>query len=129
MTPTELKDMTRINDMKPLTDAPEAYILYNEGNKDEYYLLENRQKTSFDAGLRGHGLLVLHVDYNKDDWNSNNVNANKNHQRLTIILADNAVSRYNEPGDPFPGTSGVTELTNYSTPAAEVFNQNTVHSL
>lgn len=129
MTPTELKDMTRINDMKPLTDAPEAYILYNEGNKDEYYLLENRQKTSFDAGLRGHGLLVLHVDYNKDDWNSNNVNANKNHQRLTIIPADNTVSRYNEPGDPFPGTSGVTELTNYSTPAAEVFNQNTDGSL
>ena len=129
LTPTELKDMTRVNDMKPLTEAPEAYILYNEGHKDEYYLLENRQKTGFDAALRGHGLLVLHVDYNKEDWSSNGVNANKNHQRATPIPADNKLSSANESGDPFPGTGGVTELTNYSTPAAAVYNQNSDGSL
>ena len=129
LTPIELKDMTRINDMKPLTEAPEAYILYNEGNRDEYYLLENRQKTGFDAALNGHGLLVLHVDYNKGDWTSNSVNANKNHQGLTPIPADNKLSSSSEPGDPFPGTSGVTELTNYTTPAAELYNKNSDGSL
>lgn len=127
--PTELKDMTRVTDMKPLTEAPEAYILYNEGNKNEYYLLENRQNIGFDAALRGHGLLVLHVDYDKEFWINNRVNANKSHQRLTIIPADNKLSASNEPGDPFPGTGGVTELTNYTTPAAELFNQNTDGSL
>lgn len=129
LTPTELKDMTRINDMKPLTEAPEAYILYNEGNKNEYYLLENRQNSGFDAALPGHGLLVLHVDYNEEDWFSNSVNANKNHQRMSPIPADNKQSLFNEEGDPFPGTSGVTELTNYSTPAAELFNKNSDGSL
>ena len=133
LTPIELKDMTRINDMKPLTEAPEAYILYNEGNRDEYYLLENRQKTGFDAALPGHGLLVLHVDYNKDDWTSNSVNANKNHQGMTIIPADNKLSLYNEPGDPFPGTSGVMELTNFgrfsSSTIASVYNKNSNDSL
>ena len=129
LTPTELTDMTRVNDMKPLTEAPEAYILYNEGNKNEYYLLENRQNIGFDAALGGHGLLVLHVDYNKEDWTSNSVNAIKSHQGLTIIPADNKLSSSSEPGDPFPGTGGVTELTNYTTPAAELFNKNSDGSL
>ena len=129
LTPIELKDMTRVNDMKPLAETPEAYILYNEGNKDEYYLLENRQKTGFDAALSGHGLLVLHVDYDKDFWINNRVNANKSHQRLNPIPADNKLTNNSEAGDPFPGTSGVTELTNYTTPAAELFNQNTDGSL
>ena len=129
LTPTELKDMTRINGMKPLSEVGEAYILYNEGHKDEYYLLENRQKTGFDAALNGHGLLVLHVDYDEEDWLSNSVNANRNRQRLTIIPADNTSSEYNEPGDPFPGTSGAKELTNYSTPAATLYNENTDGSL
>ena len=129
LTPTELKDMTRVNGMKPLAESPEAYILYNEGHPDEYYLLENRQKTGFDAALRGHGLLVLHVDYNKEDWRSNSANANKNHQEMTIIPADGKPSDSNEAGDPFPGTTGINELTNYSTPAAAVYNQNTDGSL
>ena len=123
--PTELKDMTRINGMKPLAETPEAYILYNEGNKNEYYLLENRQNIGFDAGLSGHGLLVLHVDYDKELWIYNKVNAYKDHQRVTIIPADNKLSERNESGDPFPGTGGVTELTNYTTPASTVLNQNT----
>ena len=129
LTPKELNgDMTQVSNMKALVDEPEAYILYNEANKNEYYLLENRQKRGFDAGLYGHGLLVLHVDYNKTAWSSNTVNTNADHQRLTIIAADNEY-KYNSAkslaGDPFPGTSGVTALTNSSTPEATLYNANT----
>ena len=45
--PVEINSATEVKDMKPLTEAPEAYILYNEGNRDEYYILENRQKEDF----------------------------------------------------------------------------------
>ena len=126
LTPTELNSMTRINGMKPLSETPEAYILYNENNKNEYYLLENRQLTGFDASLYGHGLLVLHVDYDAEIWNSNAVNINASHQRLSIIPADNDLrsSVSSLAGDPFPGSKGVTELTNYSTPSASLFNAN-----
>jgi len=123
--PTEINTMTRIQGMKPLTEAKEAYILYNENNKDEYYLLENRQPVGFDAGLGGHGLLVLHVDYNESIWFVNGVNAAAAHQRMTIMPADGKCDYYSEAGDPFPGKSGVTELTNYSTPAATLYNENT----
>lgn len=125
--PTELNSMTHVENMKPLTESPEAYILYNEKNKNEYYLLENRQLTGFDAALYGHGLLVLHVDYDADVWHSNSVNVNASRQRLTIIPADNELrySLSSFAGDPFPGTKDVKELTNYSVPAATLYNTNT----
>ena len=123
--PVELTSMTRITDMKPVATHPEAYILYNEKNRNEYYMLENRQPVGFDKKLYGHGLLILHVDYNEGAWNSNSVNSTDSHQRMTIIPADNKLSDYNMSGDPWPGTSGNTALTNYSTPAATLFNVNT----
>ncbi len=127
MTPTEIKSQTTITDMKPLAEAPEAYILYNDNYPDEYYLLENRQPVGFDKGLYGHGLLVVHVDYSKSAWASNSVNTTNGHQRMTIIPADNSLSyTYNElQGDPWPGITGNRELSNYTKPAAEVYNTNT----
>jgi len=126
LTPTEIKTMTRINDMKPLATNAEAYILYNEKNRDEYYLLENRQPVGFDRGLPGHGLLILHVDYAEDAWTSNAVNTISTRQRMTIIPADNQLYPYNSDmaGDPWPGTTGNTALTNFTTPAATLYNNN-----
>ena len=133
MEPTELKEMTTITGMKPLATTPEAYVLYNEGNKNEYYLLENRQPIDFDAKLPGHGMLVLHVDYNEGSWGSNVVNTDPNHQCMTIIPADGKLSSSTLKGDPFPGTSGATELTNYgrftTSSIAEVYNKNSDGSL
>ena len=128
MEPVELKEETRISDMKPLATNAEAYILYNEKNKNEYYLLENRQPVAFDAGLYGHGLLILHVDYSESAWTSNTVNNVATHQRMTIIPADNEYGSYyasSLAGDPWPGTSGNKMLGNYTTPAATLYNANT----
>lgn len=126
--PTELKgDMTQIAGMKPLAESPECYVLYNEGNKNEYYLLENRQNAGFDAALFGHGLLVLHVDYDRDTWENNMINVDPEHQRLTIIPADGEYGLYSYKslaGDPYPGITENTALANYSTPASTVFNAN-----
>ena len=44
--PVELTSQKDIAGMKPLVDSPEAYIIYNDANKDEFYLLEN-QVTSY----------------------------------------------------------------------------------
>lgn len=122
--PVELKEMTRISGMKPLATDPEAYILYNEANKNEYYLLENRQKTDFDSALGGHGLLVLHVDYDAPSWSSNSANNTTEHQRMTIIPADGKTTNSTTSGDPFPGKTKNTSLTNYTSPAATLYNAN-----
>jgi M6 family metalloprotease-like protein len=124
--PEELREMTTITGMKALVDAPEAYILYNEGNRNEYYLLENRQLKGFDAGLSGHGLLVLHVDYDAQVWASNEVNNDATRQRMTIIPADGVCGTLptSLSGDPFPGSRRKTALTNDTKPAAKLYTPN-----
>ena len=77
--------------MKSLMDGGDAYIIYNNGNRNEYFLLENRQPVKWDAGLPGKGMLILHVDYNASIWANNSVNNVETHQRMTWIPADNVI--------------------------------------
>ncbi len=124
LTPVELKSEEQITGMKSLYDSPEAYILRNEGNPNEYFLLENRQQKGFDQGLGGHGLLVLHVDYSESAWASNSVNVDANHRRMDILAAD-GTSSSSMAGDPFPGPYNVKKITNYTSPAAfTMYNKN-----
>ncbi|MBR5394467.1 MAG: M6 family metalloprotease domain-containing protein [Bacteroidaceae bacterium] len=122
--PVELTEPIEIKDMPSLISEPVAYILKNSGCSDEYYLLENRQKESWDAELGGHGMLILHIDYDSQAWEKNTVNTIRNHHRLSIIPADNLLSSFTLSGDPWPGTSRNTELSDSSTPAATLFNEN-----
>jgi len=124
LTPVVITDAASIREMSPITSAPEAYIIYNKADSDEYYLLENHQNQSWDTYAYGHGLLVLHVDYDEDAWYNNTVNNISSRQRMTIIPADNKLSSTNLSGDPFPGTSGNTSLTNTTTPAAKLYSRN-----
>ena len=127
LTPVELNSPTSVKDMQPLATKGEAYILYNDKNKNEYYMLENRQPIDFDKGLYGHGLLILHVDYDAKAWSGNKVNDEQGHERMRVIAADNEYdsrSASSIAGDIWPGTSGNTMLTNFTTPAASLFNAN-----
>lgn len=123
LTPTEINAETQITDMKPLAESPEAYILYNEKNRNEYYLLENRQPVGFDTYIGGHGLLVVHVDFDQGAWLGNVPNASQP-ERMAFIPADGKRDSRNESGDPFPGTGNVTALTDITTPAAVLNNRN-----
>lgn len=138
--PIELKSDTMITEMKALSDHGDAYIIYNDNCKDEYYLLENRQPIGWDDSLDGAGLLVLHVDYDETIWINNVINTigsfrmvdgytdnfSNDHQRLTIFHADNRMgsSVFDLAGDTYPyGTRD--SLTTHSVPAAKVYNVNT----
>ncbi len=122
--PTELVEPIVVQNMPALTSEPVAYILRNSGKADEYYLLENRQQEGWDSRLAGHGLLILHVDYDSQAWAENTVNIIPSHQRMTIIPADNTLYSSTLAGDPWPGTSGNTELSDTTTPVAKLFNKN-----
>ena len=148
--PVELQRDTVVSAMRPLADDGEAYIIYNQGNTNEYYLLENRQLTGWDSALPAAGLLVLHVDYDPRVWQANVVNSVcdyrktpgmedvwNTHQRLTIVPADNeddkrywnsrmgAYTQTSIEGDPYPcATTGNDSLTNNSLPAATLYNGN-----
>ena len=108
------------------------FIIYNDNHKDEYYLLENRQKEGWDAALYGTGLLITHVDYDKEVWARNIVNYYADHQRCTIFHADNetdATYTSSVVNDPYPYKVGNRffndKLTDDSEPAAELYNNNT----
>lgn len=88
-TPITLEDEdVEITNMKSLQNGGESYIIYNKGNREEYFLLENRQKEGWDASLAGAGLVILHVDHNESVWESNQPNDDPSHQRMTWIPAD-----------------------------------------
>ena len=102
------------------SDSGTAVKVTNDANPDEYYLLEYRTKTGWDAYLPGEGILVIHVDYDKYIWDANTPNNISSHQRMTIIPADGKLSSNTNKTDPWP-QGDCDSLTNYSTPAATVY--------
>lgn len=122
---------TTVENMKSLQNGGESYVIYNQKNRNEFFLLENRQLDSWDASLPGAGLLILHADYDEDVWDLNGPNDDPEHQRFTWIPADNkyqmdADDRLTFSGmanDPFP--YGSSNAFNRSTrPAAKLYNRN-----
>ena len=124
--PTELTYGTEIEGMRAITDEPDAYIIYNEANLNEYYLLQNIQQRGWNEYAPGHGMLVMHVDYVPEIWDFNTVNNDRNHRCCTIVPADNNTytSGTGLAGDPYPGTKKNTALTDTSLPAATLFTRN-----
>ena len=55
---------------------------------DEYFLLENRQKTGFDQYLPGDGLLIWHIDDSVGNIDLNDVNDDEYHKRVDMEEAD-----------------------------------------
>lgn len=86
--PTELSSATTIADMKSVSDNGATYLVRNTGAENEYYLLENRQQKGWDYGIPGNGLLIIHVDYDRDVWADNVVNTNSSHLRYDLFHAD-----------------------------------------
>lgn len=135
-TPIELADdSTKVSGMKALSDGGDAYIMYNNGHKDEYFLLENRQHSGWDLHVPDSGLVILHVDYNSEIWDYNVVNTlgsytntkSNSHQRLTWVAADNDytyTTAYQYTGDAYP-ISGNDSFGNATNPAATLYNKNT----
>jgi len=145
--PVELSGDTVVTDIQPSISGGQTFIIYNKGHRDEYYLIENRQRQGWDAGLPGSGMLVTHVDYDSTLWALNIVNATgdftqyglkgikNDHQRLTLVHADDDDdSQYFNPNtmlkwkttedtDPYPYLAN-DSLTNYSSPAAITYNRN-----
>lgn len=122
LTPKPLLVTDTVVVLPHIMNTNQAYILTVGKNLNEYYLIENRQQTGWDEYIPGHGMLIWHIDYNKNVWDSNEVNNNPNHQYVDIIEADNIRTESTRAGDTFPGTAGVTEISGSTTPALETWD-------
>lgn len=106
-----------------------AIYRINSGQPNEYWLIENRQKTGSDAALPGAGLLIWHVDGNLGGSNRyeckqvNNYLCSSQHFRVALEQADGLLQMENNVnegngGDPFPGTSNNTAFNFTTNPNA-----------
>lgn len=100
----------------PMEQNNDAYIIHTE-KEDEFYILENRQKSGWDAYIPGHGMLVWHIDFNQSKWDNNIVNNTASHQYVDLIEADNKKTDATRAGDPFPGSGNITSFTSTTNPA------------
>lgn len=136
---TELKEGDKIEGMTSLDDEDgQAYVIYNDNHKDEYYLLENHKNNGWDAYTPEGGLLVIHVDYDKKLFDNNIVNTRgeftpaegyseyltNDHPRMApfsrVRSIQNETYFYTYPMEAPRGV--VDSLTNTSKPAAELYN-------
>ena len=136
---TELKAGDIIKGMTSLEEADgKAYVIYNDNHKDEYYLLENHKGMGWDKYTPENGLLIIHVDYDKDLFDNNIVNSKgeftpaegydryftNDHPRMApfsrVRSIQNDTYFYTHPMDAPRGV--VDSLTDTSKPAAELYN-------
>ena len=117
--------------MKPQTQGGVGYKIVNDANSNEFFILENRKWVSWDQTFYSEGMMIIHVDYNKNAWTNNTVNTTAGHPRFQIVPADNDLTVYSNAdpnkyyeslaGDLWPGKNNNYEFTNTSLPAAKVF--------
>lgn len=99
-----------LNVLPDLNDSNKAYVVPVGGTNDqEYFIMENRQQKGWDAFIPGHGMLLWHIDYDAKAWEKNELNITADHQRVDIVEADKKLTDNTRAGDPFPGTSNVTQ--------------------
>ena len=87
----------------------------------EYFLVENRQRTGYDASLPAGGLLIWHVD------ESASGNTNEAHYKVALVQADGKRDmeldhNRGDGGDPYPGSSNNTAFTGSSTPNSKAYS-------
>lgn len=144
ITPTVLDKPASVKGMQAQdVKYGQAFVVYNDNNKNEYYLIENRQQNVgiWDNLLPASGMMITHVDYDENIWEYNNVNTivnysnqygndyaylDNDHQRLTIFHADNeeGSSADSQAGDLYP-FNGNNSLTDTSSPAATIYQGGT----
>ena len=92
-----------------------------------YFLIENRQKTGFDSGIRGEGLLVYHVDENQsyglNAMSGGSVNDDVSRKLVDIEEADgnddlDLDHNRGDSGDSFPGATNNRTFNNSSYPSS-----------
>ena len=131
LSPVELgNDSVEVKDMKPLADGGQAYLIRHPQYANEYFLLENRQPVGFDRQLPGSGVLITHVDYDKDAWEANAVNTlglyndyYGDHLHLALVPADGLSTHSTVAHDSYPYGSR-NSFSDSSSPATQLFHDN-----
>ena len=83
--PHAFVDSGEANLMQPLHLQPDARI-YQPAGDNAYYLIERREKDSWDASLPKVGVQAWYVDYDEQAWLENLVNTDASHLRVNRLM-------------------------------------------
>lgn len=119
MSYTTLSSSSGVTVLEGLNSSNQAYKVPVSGKADEWYVIENRQQSGWDASLPNHGLLIWHIDYDQTAWNQDVLNDVVSHQRIDVVEAGNLkVTGYDDGfdfthlvDDVFPGSQNVNSFT------------------
>ena len=131
MTPALITEPENLQ-LKNIATSNTAFLIsendsfdFSQPNTSTYFLLENRQRTGWDIGIPGDGLLLTKIDKPASNWYG--INSNPDNLRVDIIEADGLTPDYDpynlnngyfgKPGDAFP--AGATEYLGIADHAIE----------
>ncbi len=129
-------DVVELNEDTTITLQPSfrtnQIIRLNTPERDDYFLIENRQQEMFDASIPGHGLLIYHIGPNMPySIKSNTINASFPQNCYIVCASSTSQNPSSQPssfgyvnseGCPFPGASNNTSFSSYTIPAAMCIN-------
>ena len=88
LTPEPTDDPVGISGLSPLHTSPDVRIYRTSADANDYYLIENRKKESWDRYFPKAGLMAWHIDYDAEAWATNVVNNDPNHLRVERLTID-----------------------------------------
>ena len=107
--------------LSDLSTSNKSFVIKSD-DKNEFFTLENRQHSKWDAYLPGTGMLVFRVDLSDQNvWEANAVNNDPSHNYYELLrakgphLTDGITISL--ASDPYPGTGKVTSLNNSTSPS------------
>lgn len=106
--------------LQPSATSTQVYKIKTQ-DPDEYFLLENKYQTGFNAYLPGSGLAIFHIDNSRSD------NDTETRKLVDLEEADGDDDMdYNrnrgDDGDIYPGSTNNTVFDDYSYPNARIYS-------
>lgn len=109
----------------------DAFVRIDTQTDGEFFILEYRNNTGFDASIPGHGLMVWRSSEYMSRYRDNTINA-FHHQQFYPLCANatvgiptnvpNSYGNLDSASTPFPGTLGKTSLTDETIPSMRNWN-------
>lgn len=137
LTPTVVSGNLSGTNIPAIEASPTAYVLWDGGaSGNEYFIVENRQPFGYDASLPGHGLLIWHIDDDKNTYSDqndneclslNNCDCATGHYLMALEQADGLLdlekrTNRGDTGDPYPGSMDNRAFTFVSSPNSSGYN-------
>ena len=124
--PIVLSKDTTVCNMASMNEHGDFYMIPNNNEPNEFYLLEYRGKDGWDTYQYGKGMLITHIDMD-EQFKKGKVNSSlhNSYERYHIVQADNNSDLTYEgyAGDLFP-YNGINQFSKRTTPSAILYRAN-----